>query len=401
MTNPRETPERPRALAGKHVVLGVTGSIAAYKAAEIASKLTQMGALVDAVLTPSAKEFIGEATFAGLTHRPVSTGLFEPKSELGMDHVALARRADILLIAPATANTIAKLAFGVADDVITATALATQVPVLIAPAMDAHMYDAPSTQANVEMLSHRGCAFAGPAEGRMASGLSGRGRMLEPAEIIGHVRMTLGRDGDLAGRRVVVSAGGTQEPLDPVRVITNHSSGKMGYAVAEAARDRGASVTLVSAPTALPRPVGIEIVSVTTAAEMADALSEACDRADALIMAAAVSDYRPATRAEQKMKRLGSDGMALELVQNPDILAGINGERLVKVAFAAETEELVENAGRKLASKGASLVVANDVTAEGSGFGSDTNAVTFIRPGGEPERMPLMRKTDVADALLD
>ncbi len=391
----------PTILDKKNVVLGVTGSIAAFKAADLASKLTQLGARVDVVLTTAAREFVGESTFAGLTHRPVTSGLYGAQADLGIDHVALARRADIVVIAPATANTIAKLARGVADDVLSATALATRAPVVIAPAMDAGMYEDAATQANVEILRDRGAHFAGPAVGRMASGEVGRGRMVEPSEVVGHMRLVLGRDGDLAGRVVIVSAGGTEEPLDPVRVFTNRSSGKMGYAVAEAARDRGANVTLVSAPTALPCPVGVDRVDVATAAEMAEAVLGACGEADLLVMAAAVSDYRPAGASDQKIKRSGSATLTVEMVENPDIVSEASGSRLVKIGFAAETQDVVANARAKLAAKGVALMVANDVTAEGSGFGTDTNAVTFVYPGRDPEPMPLMDKLDVANALLD
>jgi phosphopantothenoylcysteine decarboxylase/phosphopantothenate--cysteine ligase len=388
-------------LNGKSIVLGVTGSIAAFKAADLASKLTQAGALVDIVLTRSAGEFVGVATFAGLTHRPVSTGLFESNSELGIDHVALARRADLILIAPATANVLAKLAHGITDDVLTATVLARSQPLVVAPAMDADMYENPATQANVKTLISRGVHFIGPESGRLASGLVGNGRMTEVPEIIGHVRAILGRSGDLADRQVVVSAGGTEEAIDPVRVLTNRSTGKMGYAIAEAARDRGAKVTLITAPTYLPIPVGVNLVAVGSAIEMQKAVRNACLESDLLVMAAAVSDYRPSDPSDNKIKKTGDDGLSIDLSQNPDIIAGISGERLVKVAFAAETNDVIENADAKLLSKGVDMVVANDVSAADSGFGTDTNAVTFVRPGREPETMPLMDKFDVGNALLD
>ena len=388
-------------LNGKSIVLGVTGSIAAFKAADLASKLTQAGALVDIVLTRSAGEFVGVATFAGLTHRPVSTGLFESNSELGIDHVALARRADLILIAPATANVLAKLAHGITDDVLTATVLARSQPLVVAPAMDADMYENPATQANVKTLISRGVHFIGPESGRLASGLVGNGRMTEVPEIIGHVRAILGRSGDLADRQVVVSAGGTEEAIDPVRVLTNRSTGKMGYAIAEAARDRGAKVTLITAPTYLPIPVGVNLVAVGSAIEMQKAVRNACLESDLLVMAAAVSDYRPSDPSHNKIKKTGDDGLSIDLSQNPDIIAGISGERLVKVAFAAETNDVIENADAKLLSKGVDMVVANNVSAADSGFGTDTNAVTFVRPGREPETMPLMDKFDVGNALLD
>ena len=388
-------------LKGKSIVLGVTGSIAAFKAADLASKLTQAGASVEVVLTRSAQEFVGVATFAGLTHRPVSTGLYESNSELGIDHVALARRADLILIAPATANVLAKLAHGITDDVLTATILAGSQPLAVAPAMDADMYGAAPTQANVQTLKERGVHFIGPESGRLASGLVGNGRMTEVSEIIGHLRALLGRDGDMAGRRVVVSAGGTEEVIDPVRVLTNRSTGKMGYAIAEAARDRGADVTLISAPSSLPVPACVTLLPVSSAIEMLDAVQTVCADADLLVMAAAVSDYRPANPADQKIKKTDDDPLSLDLIQNPDIIAGVKGKHLVKVAFAAETNDLIENADAKVLSKGVDMLVANDVSAADSGFGSDTNAVTFVYPAREPEPMPLMDKLDVGNALLD
>ncbi|MBT3942097.1 MAG: bifunctional phosphopantothenoylcysteine decarboxylase/phosphopantothenate--cysteine ligase CoaBC [Chloroflexi bacterium] len=388
-------------LNGKSIVLGVTGSIAAFKAADLASKLTQAGADVDVVLTHSAQRFVGAATFAGLTHRPVSTGLYESNSELGIDHVALARRADLILIAPATANVLAKLAHGITDDVLTATILAGSQPLVVAPAMDADMYAAAASQANVQTLKERGVHFIGPESGRLASGLVGQGRMTQVQDIIGSVRALLGKSGDMVGRRVVVSAGGTEEPIDPVRVLTNRSTGKMGFAIAEAARDRGADVTLITAPTALPSPAGISVIPVESAIEMRDVVQTACVGSDLLVMAAAVSDYRPADPADQKIKKSGDDPLSIDLIQNPDIIAGIKVDGLVKVAFAAETNDLIENADAKLLSKGVQMVVANDVTAADSGFGTDTNAVTFITPGREPEAMPLMEKLDVGNALLD
>ncbi len=391
----------PTILNGKSIVLGVTGSIAAFKAADLASKLTQAGASVDVVLTRSAQEFVGVATFAGLTHRPVSTGLYESNSELGIDHVSLARRADLILIAPATANVLAKLANGVTDDVLMATILAGSQQLAIAPAMDADMYGSPPTQANVHALKRRGVHFIGPASGRLASGLTGKGRMSEVPIILGEIRALLGRDGDLAGRRVVVSAGGTEEAIDPVRVLTNRSTGKMGYAIAEAARDRGADVTLISAPSSLPAPTALTMVPVSSAIEMRDAVQTACVDSDLLVMAAAVSDYRPSNPADQKIKKTGDDPLSIDLLQNPDIIAGISVERLVKVAFAAETNDVIQNAGAKVLSKGVDMVVANDVSAADSGFGTDTNAVTFVYPGREPEPMPLMDKLDVGNALLD
>ena len=291
------------ALAGKNIVLGVTGSIACYKALDLASKLVQAGANVETILSYGATQFVTPLAFRSLTHRAVVTDTFDPNSEQSVEHVALARWADIVVIAPATVHCIAKLAAGLADDPLTTTVIATEAPLLVAPAMDANMYDHPATQENVARLRARGVFLAGPAPGRLASGLMGMGRLVEPADLLGHVAAALGKRGDLAGRKVIVSAGGTQEAIDPVRVITNHSSGRMGYAVAEAARDRGADVVLVTAPTALPDPPLVRVESVKSAQDMCDAVLHETANADALIMAAAVADYRPAFAAEQKIKK--------------------------------------------------------------------------------------------------
>lgn len=394
-------PDRFLPLKGKNVVLGVTGSIAAYKAADIASKLVQAGAEVDVILTRSAMEFVGAATFAGITHRAVTTTLFGANSELQIDHVAIALRADCVLVAPATANTLAKLAFGLSDDPLGATVLATEAPLVVAPAMDANMYASGAVQANVQTLSERGATVVEPGEGRLASGLIGMGRMEEPANLIGLVRQAIGRAGDYSGRKVVVSAGGTQEPIDPVRFISNRSSGKMGYAIAEAARDRGAEVTLVTALTALPSPAGIKIVSVRTVAEMRDAVLPASEPADLLVMAAAVSDFRPAQEAAEKIKKGEGSNLTLELSKNEDWMPLAKGPKLVKVAFAAETGDAAEKAKSKVSSKGAVFTVANDISEAGSGFGTDTNRVAFVDQSGNVEQMPLMDKLAVAHAILD
>ncbi len=391
----------PNPLENKHVALGVTGSIACYKAVDLASKLTQQQAIVDVIMTRGATNFLTPLTFASITHRPVVSNVYDPQSDLSMDHIAIAERADIVIVAPATANTIAKIAGGLADDALTTTILATQAPVILAPAMDAHMYENPATQDNVAILESRGIIIAGPAEGRMASGLIGKGRMLETLELLDYIRIVLGRNGDLSHRKIVVSAGGTEEPLDPVRVIANRSSGKMGYAIAEAARDRGADAIIVSAPTALPKPVGIRVVSVRTALEMRDAILAECKDADALIMAAAVADWRSVEIAEQKVKKGASNTWSIELTKNPDILAEAQGENLIKVGFAAESEDLLANAQAKLLSKGLHLIAANDITAEDSGFGVDTNKVILLDREGGVEELPLMTKYEVGYHLLD
>ena len=387
-------------LTDRSIVLGVSGSIAAYKAAELASKLTQAGAKVDVVLTPAAARFVSPLTFQGVSGRPAFVDMFDIASGASELHIELARRAHALVIAPATATTIARMALGLAEDMVSLTALATRAPIVVCPAMDAQMFEHAATQGHLETLRSRGVHVVGPEFGRLASGHVGPGRMSEVDSIIGAVRYVLGRDGDLAGKKVVVSAGGTQEPIDPVRYVGNYSSGKMGYAVAEAARDRGADVVLVSGPVALAAPYAVRVVSVQRAAEMRDAVVAECADADAVIMAAAVADYRPAEAAGQKIKRR-QDELALSLVRTPDILAEV-GRRpgLVRVAFAAESEKLLANARRKLEDKGLDLIAANDVTAEGSGFGSDTNRVTLLDRQGE-EELPLMSKYEVAARILD
>ena len=388
-------------IAQSNITLGVSGSIACYKAVDLASKLTQAGALVDVVLTKEAAQFITPLTFRSITHRAVTSDVFDPQSELSVNHVALAERSHAIIVAPATAHTIAKIAHGLADDALTATILATQAPLIVAPAMDAHMYDNAATQQNIATLRSRGCVIAGPVKGRLASGLMGMGRLLETPELLGCIRQTLARKGDIAGRKIVVSAGGTQEPIDPVRVIANHSSGKMGYAVAEAARDRGADVALVSTPTALPAPYGIRIARVQTALQMQRAVERECADADALIMAAAVADWRPANISDQKVKKGDADIWSVELVKNPDIVAGVKRERLVKVGFAAESEDLLANAESKLRAKGLRLIAANDITAADSGFGVDTNKVILLDSDGGRQDLPLMSKYDVGHEILD
>ncbi len=390
----------PTVLHGKRIVLGVTGSIAAFKAADLASKLVQQGARVDAVLTRAACQFITPLTFQALTHRPALTDLFDPKSETAIDHVALGLEADLIVVCPATAHMIARLSLGLADDVLTTTVLASRAPLVIVPAMDAHMFAHPTVEEHIERLRGRGVHFVGPVEGRLASGLVGRGRMAEVSSIIGHLRSILGRAvGDLRDRTIVVTAGGTQEPLDPVRVITNRSSGKMGYAVAEAARDRGAQTVLITAPTTLGDPEGVEVVQTRTALEMRDAVVTACRAADVLIMAAAVADYRPTKTADQKVKK-GPSTWVVELTRNPDILAEVSG-RVIKVGFAAETEQLIANAREKLHAKGLDLIAANDVSSPESGFEADTNRVVLLTRAGAADELPVLPKYEVAQQILD
>ena len=386
-------------LVGKNIVLGVTGSIACYKALDLASKLVQAGALVDAILSYGATHFVTPLAFRSLTHREVVTDTFDPRSEFSIEHVALAQRADVVAIAPATVHCIAKLALGLADDPLTTTVLATRAPLIVAPAMDASMYDHPATQENLSRLRQRGAVIAGPAPGRLASGLMGMGRLLETPELLGYIAATLGREGDLAGRTIVVSAGGTQEPIDPVRVITNNSSGKMGYALAEAARDRGARAILITAPTGLPDPPLVRVVRVQAAQQMCDAVLQEVKDADALIMAAAVADYRPATAAEQKIKKSSAE-MTIELTKTTDILETASGN-FVKVGFAAESENLLANAREKVRRKNLDLIVANDITDPDSGFGRDTNKVLLIDRELQVEELPLLSKYEVGHRILD
>jgi phosphopantothenoylcysteine decarboxylase/phosphopantothenate--cysteine ligase len=384
----------------KTIVLGVTGSIAAYKAAELASRFTGEGFRVDVIMTESAQQFIAPLTFRNITGRPVVTTMWDIDSEFSVEHVALAEAADVVLIAPATANIIAKMACGMADDMLSCTVLATKAPVVIAPAMNDNMWSNPVTRENVAKLTKRGFTFVGPARGRLASGKMGLGRLTGLDDIYGITLQALGRKGDLAGKHIVVTAGGTQEPVDPVRCLTNHSSGKMGYAVAEAARNRGAEVTLISAPTALAIPPGIKIIGVKTAEDMLKAVQEAVQKADALVMAAAVADFRPVKADGKKIKRADLSALTLELEKTPDILAQVKGS-FIRVGFAAESHEVVANAKEKVKRKGLDLIVANDITEMDCGFGTDTNRVTIIDSKGKVENLPLLPKGEVADRILD
>jgi phosphopantothenoylcysteine decarboxylase/phosphopantothenate--cysteine ligase len=387
-------------LKGKTIVLGVTGSIAAYKAADLASQLTKAGARVEIIMTDAATEFITPLTFRNITGRPVVTEMFELASEYSVTHIALADAADVVVIAPITANTIAKLAAGIADNMLTCTVLATKAPVILAPAMHANMYQNTVTQDNLKKLRTRDFIVVGPERGRLASGKIGMGRFTDVNQIMGAISQVLGRKGDLAGKRVVISAGGTKEPIDPVRCLTNYSSGKMGYTLAEAARDRGAQVVLVTAPTALPKPVGIDLVGVSTAQEMYEAIKKNTAKADALIMAAAVADFRPAKASKNKIKRQSSSSLTLELERTPDILGEVKGN-FIRVGFAAESSNLIANAKDKLQKKQLDLIIANDITVAGSGIGADNNQVIIIDHYGKTEDLPLLPKREVADRILD
>ena len=392
-------------LANRRILLGVTGSIAAYKAADLASQLTQAGALVDAVLSEAAQRFVSPLTLASVTGRRAYTDADLWGADSHILHVDLGSGADVVLVAPATAHTLAKLAAGHADTLLCLAALAARGPLLLAPAMDAGMFEHPATQANLDVLRGRGAIVLGPAEGRMASGLAGLGRLLEPKEIVGHLRLILGRAGPLAGRSVIVTAGGTHEPIDPVRVVANRSSGRQGFALAQAALDRGATVTLISGPSTLATPVGAERIDVTTAAEMQQAVLSRLEAADVLLMAAAVADFR-ADPSVQKIKRAKGE-LNLTLRPTEDILALVSQRRKkgsrprVVVGFAAESQDLVANARLKARDKGLDLIVANDILAADAGFAVETNRVTLIDSSGSVQDLPLLTKAEVAEVVLE
>jgi phosphopantothenoylcysteine decarboxylase/phosphopantothenate--cysteine ligase len=387
-------------MSQRNVVLGVTGSIAAYKAADLASRLTQAGFSVYTVMTESAAKLVGPSTFRALTGHPVATEMFDLTNPFSIEHISLADLADLLVVAPATANIVAKLAHGLADDLLTCTALATHAPILVAPAMHTAMWENPATQANVETLRARGVRFVGPAVGRLASGGHGAGRMAPVDDIADQITALIGRTGDLAGRRILVTAGGTREALDPVRYLGNPSSGKMGYAIAAAARDRGADVTLVSAPTALRQPGGVQVLDVVTAGEMLTAVRQTLSGQDALIMAAAVADFTPAKPLPQKAKKAGAP-LTLALERTADILEAVRDVPVrVRVGFAAETENLVENARDKLKRKGLDFIVANIVGGADSPFGSDKNLVVLVDADGTTPT-PRLSKRALADLILD
>ena len=388
-------------LQGRTVVVGLSGGIACYKACEVVRLLAQAGARVSVVMTAGAQQFVTPLTLQTLSGHPVATDTFSLTQESEIGHIRLADTADVILVAPATANVIAKLAGGIADDLLTTVLLATRARVLVAPAMNVHMWQHPATQENVERLRARGVQFVGPASGSLACGWEGEGRLAEPVDIVEAVsRLLIAQD--LAGERILVSAGPTLEPLDPVRHLSNRSSGKMGYAVARAAARRGADVTLVSGPTALPPPVGARVIAVETASEMARALAAEFPKASVLVMSAAVADYRPRRALPRKLKK-GARALALDLERTPDILAGLarrKGRRLV-IGFAAETHDVVEEARRKLGAKRLDLIVANDVTVPGAAFGGDTNVVHLPDGAGREEALPQLSKDEVAGRILD
>ena len=395
-------------LKDKRIILGVTGSIAAYKAADLASKLTQAGAKVDVILSSSAEKFITPLTFQSVTGRRAFVDADLWGNEAHVLHVGLGHTVDLLIIAPCTANTMAKLAHGQADTLLTVTALAANCPMIIAPAMDGGMFGHPATQENVDTLKKRGAIFVGPADGHLASGLVGPGRMVEPMEILGQSRIALGQKGSLAAKKVVITAGGTQEPLDPVRVLTNRSSGRQGYALAQAALDAGAQVTLITTPTALTPPVGANVIKVETAKQMQDCVLTEIEDSDALIMAAAVADFRPKNQAKDKIKKEGGIPQ-IELEATDDILKTVSSHRLSEkrerplavVGFAAESRDLLENATVKLKSKGLDFIAANDISAGDAGFAVETNRVTLLFADGRKESLPLMNKSEVAETIIE
>lgn len=385
------------------VVLGVTGGIAAYKSAELVSRLRKAGISVHVIMTEHATHFVAPLTFETLSNHPVVTDTFARPETWEVEHIALAKRADVFVIAPATANIMAKLACGIADDMLSTTALATKAPVLIAPAMNTGMWTAEATQHNAAVLKARGVYFVGPEGGFLACGDTGAGRMSEPKDIFDAIEKLLSPKHDLAGLRVMVTAGATRERLDPVRFLSNDSSGKMGFALAAAARDRGAEVTLVCGVTTVQPPAGVTLVKVESTEELYQAVTERCEMMDVVIQAAAPADYRFANRYDQKLKKQSGAPLLLELVENPDIAAEVGrrkhaGQTLV--GFAAETEHVLENAQRKLDKKNLDLIVANDVTAPGAGFNVDTNIAALITRGGVMER-PLQSKRALAEDILD
>ena len=388
-------------LDGKTVVVGVSGGIACYKACEVVRLLVAAGARVRVVMTAAAQRFVTPLTFQTLAGQPVATDTFDLTQESEIGHIRLADEADAIAIAPATANVIAKLATGLADDLLTTVLLVARAPVVLAPAMNVHMWEHPTVQENLARLVARGAHVVGPTSGWLACGYEGTGRLAEPDDIVEEILRVLAPQ-DLAGERVLVSAGPTQEAIDPVRYLSNRSSGKMGYAIARVARRRGAEVTLVTGPTALRPPAGVQVVSVTTAEEMARAVQAAFASATVVIMGAAVADYRPRRTLDRKLKKAGQP-LTLDLEANPDILRRLStrkGRRLL-VGFAAETNDLVSEARRKLADKRLDLIVGNDVTAPGAAFGGDTNVVHLIDAAGQEEALPVLAKEEVAERILD
>ena len=391
-------------LKGKTVLLGVTGGIACYKSANLASALVKQGANVQVVMTRNATEFIGPHTFESLTGNRVSVDTFDRNYQFQVEHIALADQADVVLVAPATANVLAKLAHGLADDMLTTTILACNCPKIAAPAMNTKMYENPITQDNLDILRKYGWEIVEPASGRLACGAVGKGKMPEPEDLLECVLHALSHEKDMTGLKVLVTAGPTQEALDPVRYLTNHSTGKMGYAIAKAAAARGAEVTLVSGPVNLKKPPYMEVVDIVSAQDMFDAVTSRAPEQDIIIKAAAVADYRPASVAEDKIKKSGNDSdLSLPLARTSDILAWLGEHRVpgqFLCGFSMETKDMVENSKKKLEKKHIDLIAANNLKQAGAGFGVDTNVLTLISSDGARE-LPLLSKEEAAHALLD
>lgn len=389
-------------LQGKNIVLGVTGGIAVYKSVEIVSRLRKAGAQVKVIMTEAASKFVAPLTFREISQNPVAVSMWSEVSNWNVEHIALASWADLFLIAPATANFIGKVANGIADDMLTTTVMATRAKVIVAPAMNTNMFENPVVKENLQKLAQLGYEIIPPAIGKLACGTEGCGRLPEPVDIVGVLTRLQTQQQSLQGKKVVVTAGGTQEPIDPVRYVGNNSSGKMGYALAKRAQLRGADVVLVSGPTFLPDPPGIKVVRVKTALQMREAVLNEYSDADIVIKAAAVADYRPQSRAEQKIKKT-EENLTIVLEKNPDILLEL-GQRKTKqflVGFAAETQELLANAREKLHKKNLDMIVANDVTLAGAGFNADTNIIKILLTDGSVIELPQLSKEEVADEIFN
>lgn len=391
-------------LKGKKIVLGVTGGIAVYKAVDLVSRLRKQGCQVRVVMTEHAQQFVTPLTFKEISGNQVAVSMWSSNQEFNVEHIALANWADAFVVAPATANIIAKMAYGLADDLLSTTLLAAQAPIVVCPAMNTGMYENAATQENLAKLQGRGVTVMPPAVGKLACGTSGAGRLPEPQEIVEFLSAFFAkREGDLCGLKVLVTAAGTREPIDPVRFVGNRSSGKMGYAVAQMAAERGAEVLLVSGPSALAIPANVKAIKVETTNEMLEACLEAYEAADIVIKAAAVADYRPRDVADQKIKKKTDDALTVVMDKNPDILKTLGAQKThqVLVGFAAETQNLLENARDKVVKKNLDMIVANDVTAAGAGFNADTNIVKFLFANGEVRSLEQMPKVDVANCILD
>ena len=391
----------PNSVHGKSILLGISGSISSYKAVDLASKLVQHGADLDVIMTSSAAQFIAPLTFESIIHKPVIQDVFTSGSEEGIYDISATEQADLVVIAPATANMIAEIANGLCDDPVSLAVLSSKAPVIVCPAMDGHMYQNPATQENIQKLTDRGIVLVGPTTGHLASGSIGQGRLVEPSDILGHIRLLLGQTGDLAGRKIVVSAGGTQEAIDPVRFLGNRSSGKMGYALAEAAIDRGANTVLIAAPNNLTNPIGAKILEVVTAKEMHRAILNEMEDCDILIMPAAVADWRPKETSKNKIKKNDLENWSITLQKNEDILRSIKEADLVKVGFAAETENTLSQARQKLNEKNLNLIVANNVTETDIGFGSENNEVILIDREGNVNELGLLSKYEIGQHILN